>query len=172
MSNSSKDTTVVAFPATEKKSKASHERIWGKKVLAHGYTGVPSILIQSQARLGLNSMQLNIILQLSDYWFDPERKPFPSKQDLADRIGCSPKTIQNNIRDLEGAGLVRREIRRKSVGDFNSNIYHLDGLVEKIQAIEPDFAHAKAAKKAAKNWAETPKGKRGPAPKINAGNKA
>ena len=162
------DPTIVPFPKTGKKTAASHERIWGKKVISHGYTGVPSLLIKNQARLGLNPMQFNIIIQLLDYWFEPNRRPFPSKKDIAGRIGVSAKTIQNNIRELEKAGLIKRQIRRKSVGDYNSNIYHLDGLVDKIKSFEPDFAKAKIVKRAAKEWAETPKGKRGSAPKIPA----
>lgn len=88
-------------------------------------------------------MQMNICIQLLDYWFDPARKPFPAKKDLAQRIGCTEKTIQNNIRALEKAGLVQRQLRRTAAGDWNSNIYHLDGLVAKVQALEPDFSEEK-----------------------------
>lgn len=103
---------------------------------------------------------MNIVLQLLDYWIDPVRKPFPSKKDLAQRIGVTPKTIQNNIRELEKAGLIQRELRKTAAGDWNSNVYHLDGLVAKVQALEPDFADAKEKRKAAKHNAETPAGMR------------
>ncbi|CAD7721795.1 hypothetical protein LMG31884_33600 [Xanthomonas hydrangeae] len=96
-------------------------------------------------------MQMNICIQLLDYWFEPGRKPYPTKKQLAQRIGCSEKTIQNNIRELEQAGLVRREARRTAAGDWNSNIYDLAGLVAKVQALEPEFAEEKrltAARKA------------------------
>ena len=66
------------------------------------------------------------------------------------------------------AGLIRREARRTAVGDWNSNIYHLNGLVARIQAIEPEFTAAQkeagAAQKeagAAQKRAETPAGRRG-----------
>ena len=36
---------VVRFPKTEPRKPSSTERIWGKAVMAHGYTGVPSVLI-------------------------------------------------------------------------------------------------------------------------------
>ena len=154
--------TVVAFPARAKPV-ASHERIWGKPVLSHGYTALPSILIRAQSRLGITPLQFNIIVQLLDYWRDPERAPFPSKAELADRIGCKPKAIQINIKALESQGLVRREVRQKARGDYHSNIYHLDGLVERIRALEPEFAQARQkrqeASEAAKR-AETPKHRR------------
>ena len=112
---------VIEFPNPGKKS-SSTEKIWGKAVYSHGYAGIHSILIQGQRRLGLNSMQMNICIQLLDYWFDPARKPFPTKKELAQRIGCTEKTIQNNVRALEKASLVQRNYRRTASGDWNSNI--------------------------------------------------
>ena len=128
----------------------------------NGYTGVPSILIRAQSRLGINATQMNIILQLLDYWVEPSRKPFPSKKELASRIGVkSGKTIQINIRELETAGLVRRETRKTAAGDWNSNIYHLDGLVKRVREIEPEFAEEKKKRAEARKTVETPKGRRG-----------
>lgn len=161
MSETNNTADVVAFPKAPAKGKSSTEKIWGKAVYSHGYAGIPSILIQAQRRLGINPTQMNIIIQLLDYWFEPSRKPFPSKKDLAERIGVTPKTIQNNIRELEQAGLIKRQIRKTSAGDYNSNIYHLDGLVERVQKLEPEFAEEKRKRKAAKAALETPKGKLG-----------
>ena len=160
MSTANETAAIVAFPKEAKKKTSSTERIWGRAVYGHGYTGIPSILIQGQRRLGITPLQMNIVLQLLDYWIDPVRKPFPSKKDLAQRIGVTPKTIQNNIRELEKAGLIQRELRKTAAGDWNSNVYHLDGLVAKVQALEPDFAAAKEKRKAAKHSAETPAGMR------------
>ena len=151
--------TVVEFPKSPPKKAASHERIWGKPILGHGYTALPSMLIQAQSRLGITPLQFNILAQLLDYWRDPARAPFPSKNDLANRIGCKAKTIQTNIRALEKAGLVTREMRRTAAGDWNSNIYHLTGLVERVKKLEPEFAAARAKRKEARDAqkrAETP----------------
>ena len=151
---------VISFPKEPRKKPSSTEKIWGRAVYSHGYTGIPSILIQGQRRLGITPTQMNIIIQLLDYWREATRKPFPTKNELADRLGVTPKTIQNNIRELERAGLIKRELRRTAAGDWNSNIYHLDGLVEKVQALEPDFAEARRKRKEAKANAETPAGRR------------
>ncbi len=153
--------TVLPFPkpaAPAGKSISSTEKIWGKAVYSHGYAGVPSLLIQGQRRLGINTTQMNIIIQLLDYWHEPSRKPFPTKKDLAQRIGVTDKTIQNNIRELEQAGLIKREQRKTAAGDWSSNVYHLDGLVKRVQALEPEFAAEKAARKAAKAALATPAG--------------
>lgn len=165
MSTRKPEADVIEFPKQGKKV-SSTERIWGKAVYSHGYTGIPSILIRGQRRLGLNPMQMNICIQLLDYWFDPERKPFPTKKELAQRIGCTEKTIQNNIRALEEAKLVQRQQRRTAAGDWNSNIYDLSGLVAKVQALEPEFAQEKQQRAALKAQLQRPGGlKAKPGPK-------
>lgn len=141
--------TVVDFPSAKPTRKlSSTEGIWGKSVVSHGYAGVPAILIRSQGRMNLSPMQFNIIIQLLEYWYDASRPPFPTKKDMADRMGVTVRAIQNNIALLEKAGLIRREMRRTAAGDYDSNIYHLDGLIEKVCSLEPDFAREKDAKKA------------------------
>lgn len=140
---------VLEFPSTKPVRKpSSTEAIWGKPVAAHGYAGIPSILIRAQGRLGLSPMQFCIVVQLLEYWHEPNRRPFPSKRDLAERMGVSEKAIQLNAAALEKAKLIRREMRRTLAGDWDSNIYHLDGLVERVQTLEPDFAKERVAKKA------------------------
>ncbi len=160
MTTSKTDAEIIDFPKDASKKASSTERIWGKAVYKHGYAGIPSILIQAQKRLGINPTQMNIVIQLLDYWFEPSRKPFPTKRELAARIDVTEKTIQINIRALEKAGLVRREMRKTAAGDWNSNIYHLDGLIAKVQALEPEFAAEKKKRKDAKAALETPVGRR------------
>ena len=145
---------VLPFQKIEARRPSSTERIWGKAVVSHGYTGIPSILIQAQRRLRLNPVKMNIIVQLLDYWREPERQPFPSKKELADRIGITEKTVQNNIRALEKDHLIERRRRYTRHGDPDSNIYDLGGLVGAIQEIEPDFAEARRKKKEARIAAE------------------
>lgn len=165
MSTEAKPDTVVAFPnKKEARKPSSTETIWGKEVIRHGYAGIPSILIRGQRRLGINPTQMNIILQLLEYWVEPTRKPFPSKKDIADRIGISAKTVQINIRELEKAELIKRELRRTAAGDWNSNIYHLDGLIEKVRKLEPEFAAEKEARARRRKSVETPTGLRPTAP--------
>jgi DNA-binding transcriptional regulator YhcF (GntR family) len=138
---------VLPFPKTGTGRISSTEMIWGKAVLSHGYTGVPSILIQAQVRLKLNAIKMNIIVQLLDYWRSPDRKPFPSKRELAERIDITEKTVQNNIRAMEKDGLIERVRRYTRHGDPDSNIYNLEGLVKRLQQeIEPEFAEHRRKK--------------------------
>ena len=155
--------TVVPFPTKgeARRKTSSSEQIWGKAIMSHGYTAIPSIMIRAQSRLGINATQFNILVQLLEYWRSPERRPFPTKKQIASRLGLNEKTVQTNIRDLETAGLLRREQRKTAAGDWSSNIYHLDGLVDRVRKMEPDFAEEKRKQAEARRRVETPKGLRG-----------
>lgn len=154
-------TTVVPFPAkAEETAPGNFEKIWGKKVKAHGYAAIPSIMVRAQRRLGINTTQFCILVQLLEYLRTPGRDPFPTKQQLADRIGIKPSTVKANMQTLEKAGFIRREQHKTSAGDWGANTYVLDGLIAKIQALEPDFAKEREEREDARKKAETPKGRR------------
>lgn len=154
--------TIVPFPGkAETRRASSSEQIWGKAVMAIGYTALPVIMIRAQSRLGINATQFNILVQLLEYWRNPGRRPFPTKKEIAGRIGLTEKTVQLNIRALEKAGLVRREQRKSAAGDWSSNIYHLDGLVERVRKLEPEFTEEKRKRAEDRRKLETPRGRRG-----------
>ena len=115
------------------------EKKWGKEVIALGFCIVPSLLLRAQNRLGLNPTQLAVLLQLCDFWWERERKPYPSKAVLAERLSLSSRQVQRYIAELETAGLVQRIQRRASHGGKLTNLYDLGGLVEKLKELEPDF---------------------------------
>lgn len=142
--------------AVKRATKSSTERIFGAKVMEHGYTALPNILLRAQSRLGINPTQFNIIAQLMSYWFHPDKPPYPSKRELAQRVGITEQTLRINIKALEDQGLVMREQRFTAVGDYGSNRYLLDGLVKKLRQMEPDFAEERKEKQAAKALTEKP----------------
>lgn len=152
-------TTTTRPSKTRKKApeKSSTERIFGSKVYSHGYTGVPNILLRAQNRLGITPTQLTIIVQLLGYYYDPLRPPFPTKRDLAKRIGITEQTIRINIKALEEAGLVTREQWKTSAGDYGPNRYHLTGLIYKLKKLEPDFEEERKEREEARALTETPR---------------
>lgn len=154
--------TVVPFPAKDKEATApkAFEQIWGKAIQRHGYAAIPAIMIRAQHRLGVNPTQFCILVQLIEHWRVKDRAPFPTKQQLADRIGVSQSTIQQNIRQLEQAGLLKREQHKTASGDWGANTYLLDGLVAKLTALEPEFEEARKKRTAIRRRVETPKGRR------------
>lgn len=143
-------------PSNPSASKSSTERIFGAKVYSHGYTGIPNVLLRGQKRLGINATQFNIIAQLLSYWINPQRPPFPSKRELAQRIGITEQTLRINIKALEERGLILREQWKTPAGDYGSNRYHLAGLVDALKKLEPDFDEERRERQEAKALTERP----------------
>lgn len=142
------------------KKKSSTEVIFGSKVLSHGYTAIPNIMVRAQARLGISTTQFNIIAQLLSYWIDPKRPPFPTKKELAQRMSITPKTVQTNIAALEKSGLIEREQRVTAAGDYGSNLYKLDGLIKRLKDLEPSFEEEREERRASRSKTETPNSRR------------
>ena len=71
-------------------------------------------------------------------------------------MGITPQTLRINIAALEEQGFVRREQLKTAAGDYGSNRYHLDGLVKKLQKLEPDFDEERIKRKEARALTETP----------------
>lgn len=133
------------------------DKKWSKPVMKLGFCIIPSILLQAQQRLGLNPTQLVVLLQLVEFWWRDDSKPFPSKQTLSERIGLGPRQIQRHIADLEKAGLVKRIERRAAHRGKLSNEYDLSGLVERLKKIAPDMQAAKDMKRQATRRGGLPK---------------
>jgi DNA-binding transcriptional ArsR family regulator len=155
-----KDNVVPLRPTKTKAAQAS-EKKWGKDVMKLGFSVLPSLLFRAQRRLGLSPTQLAVLVQLADFWWDEERKPYPSKETLSQRLGIGPRQIQRHIADLEEAGLVRRIERRAAHKAKLSNAYDLSGLVEKLKKLEPEFREVAEETKALRRNVAKPGGLRG-----------
>ncbi len=139
MEKTSKIVKLKAKPDTRKAS----EKKFGKPVMDLGFCIIPSLLIQAQARMGLEPQQINILLHLLDMWWEKNSKPFPTKERIAERMGVSAKTVQRHIAAMEQAGLVERVARTRPGRGRTSNEYDLSGLVGKLQELEPEFTKTK-----------------------------
>ena len=73
------ESTMAAPPRSSKATGRASEEKWGAAVMKLGFCIVPSLLLRAQRRLKLNPTQLAVLMQLCDYWWDPARKPYPSK---------------------------------------------------------------------------------------------
>lgn len=152
-----KSATVVALRPS--KADQVSDKKWSKPVMKLGFCIIPSVLLRAQQRLGLNPTQLAVLLQLADYWWDQDRKPYPSKQALSDRLGLGPRQIQRYIAELEAAGLVKRIERRAAHRGKLSNEYDLSGLVERLKKIAPDIEKANEIKRQSTRRGGVPKEK-------------
>jgi predicted transcriptional regulator len=116
-----------------------NEKKWTRPLMRAGWTVLPNVIFERQQALGLDPLDINIILHIASYWWNQGSKPHPSKVTIAKAIGVDPRTIQRRIADLEKGKLIRREQRRVAGTGSKTNIYHLDGLIE---AATP-YAHEK-----------------------------
>ena len=115
--------------ALKRTPKAIEDR-WGKALTDAGWTALPNVILDKQVALGLEAMDVNILLQMLKYWWRPGSEPFPSVRTLAQVIGVSTRTIQRHTSKMEAAGLLEREANYYSQGGQRSNTYRFDGLIK------------------------------------------
>jgi len=113
-----------------------NERKWSKALMAAGYTVVPYVLLDRQDELKLSPVELNVLMQLANYWWQADNLPHPSKASLAKRMGVSPKTVQRAIRRLQAAGFINRKYRYHSTtrGQLTT-IYEFEGLIAALKPL-------------------------------------
>ncbi len=107
-----------------------NEEKWSTELMEAGWTALPSVLIERQAAIGLDPLDINIILHLSSYWWTRDNKPHPSKTTIAEAVGVTPRTVQRRIAKMEADGLIQREECRVKGKGSMTNLYHFDGLIE------------------------------------------
>ena len=154
--NDENSKTAKVIPLRPQKAARASERKWGKRVMDIGFCIVPSLMLRAQRRLGLNPTQLAVLMHLADYWWDVDRKPYPSKKALGERLGLGPRQVQRYLAELEEAGLVRRIERRAAHRGKISNEYDLTGLVERLKELEPDFRQVEEEVKARRRAVSRP----------------
>ena len=128
----------------EKSTLKANEQKWGKENIEAGWTLIPNALLVHQASLGLTPMDLNILLQIARYWWEPGNHPFPAKKTLADSIGVTPRTIQKRIQEMEKASFIERIQRRESKKGSKTNIYRLTPLIKALLPYSKDMIAERA----------------------------
>ncbi len=120
---------------------------WSPVVWDAGWTSFPSTLIEHQKALGIDPIDMNILLHLAMYWWKRDTKPFPSKSTIADALGIHPRTVQKRMAAMESVGFVRREERRVPGQGSKTNLYHLDGLIEALRPFAQQKIDVRDARK-------------------------
>lgn len=136
-----------------------NEKKWSKTLMDAGWTAVPSIILERQKALGLDALDLNILLYLTTYWWTHDNMPHPSKRTIADALNVKPRTVQRRIAELEAGGLIRREERRIAGKGSRTNLYHFDGLIKAALPYAKEKLQEVAAREKARKSAAARKGK-------------
>lgn len=109
-----------------------NEAKWTAPVLAAGWNAFPSIVIEKQEALGLDAIDMNIILHLSNYWWVKDNLPHPSVGAVAKALGIKDRTVQKRIKALCDAGFMEKQERRHTKYGSDTNLYSFNGLIEKV----------------------------------------
>ena len=115
--------------------------------MAAGWTAFPSVILERQDGLGLDPVDVNIILHLAMYWWWADNPPHPSKRRIARCIGRDASTVRKRIQRLEELGFLTRVPRYGKDGQQLSNIYRFDGLIKEATPYAEEELKERALKK-------------------------
>jgi len=146
MSRKKKKTTTVKAKKPKDKASTSTEsskgekkgglrllqQKWGPDLIAAGWVALPSIILERQDALGLDAIDVNVILHIAKHWFEPGNLPHPSKGSIAKAMQVTPRTIQKKFSRLDALGFVQRIERRGPKGTKGSQTSKFDfaGLIK------------------------------------------
>ncbi|MFN3727710.1 MAG: winged helix-turn-helix transcriptional regulator [Allosphingosinicella sp.] len=135
------------------------EQKWSPELIEAGWTVLPAALIEHQRALGIDAIDINIILHLANRWWTADNRPMPSKNSIAEAMNIDPSTVRRRIQAMEKAGFIKREERRVSKVGSKTNIYHLDGLIEHLKPFAADMVKVKKERMAEREARFSKRGK-------------
>jgi DNA-binding MarR family transcriptional regulator len=106
-----------------------NEEKWTPLLMDAGWTAVPSVILERQQALGLDPLDLNILLQLARHWWFAENPPHPSKKAIAECVGVHVSTVRRRIAKLEAHRLLQRNARFGKYGRQQTNSFDFRGLI-------------------------------------------
>lgn len=100
---------------------------WSEKILEHGFTAVPNLLLRHRADLGLTPTECLVIIAIDSFrWTN--QYPWPSLEALSKRSGFSTRTVSRTVTNLERMRILKR-IKRKGT----TNCYDLSPLTDWLE---------------------------------------
>jgi DNA-binding transcriptional ArsR family regulator len=109
-----------------KTSEYKLEDKWSEAIMAHGWVGVPNLLLLHRSALGLTIPECYLLICLETYrWSD--KHPWPSIEKLALRVGLSGRQVRSHISSIETKGLIKRIYQKD-----NASLYDIEPLINKL----------------------------------------
>lgn len=150
-------TTAKAKKPAAAPDNKSIEQKWGKELVAAGWTAIPNVIFDCSRQLGLKQLDVLIIVHLASFWWTAGNDPFPTKETLAGKIGCTPRTVQRAIAGLEERGYIQRHARKSKQGGNLANSYSFEGLIKAAAPFAKAIMDAREKQKAAGDGTAKPK---------------
>jgi DNA-binding transcriptional regulator YhcF (GntR family) len=123
---------ATGAPKEVKEGLRQLQQRWGTELVAAGWVALPTIILERQDALGLDPLDINVILHIAKHWFEAGNLPHPSKGSIAKAMQVTPRTIQKRFSKLDGLGFVQRIERRGPKGTKGSQTSKFDfsGLIK------------------------------------------
>lgn len=112
-----------------------NEKKWGAKLMGAGWTAIPSVILKGQKALGLNSVDLVILLQIAKHWWKADDLPYPGKASIAGCMGLDARYVRRRLKAMEKAKLITRHRRKRGDGADMTTAYEFTGLIAKATAL-------------------------------------
>ena len=108
------------------------ERKWGEEVIKSGYQMIPDVLVRCQKFLGLEAMDVLILLNITMHWWNYDNLPHPRPSAIANRMSVSTRTVERRIARMQKSGLIVRMPSEDKDGKTVRR-YDLSRLVRKLK---------------------------------------
>ncbi|HEX5660799.1 MAG TPA: helix-turn-helix domain-containing protein [Polyangiales bacterium] len=130
------------------------DKKWGATIAGYNFTMVPNALIEGKHRLKISDAAFVLLMNLLSRWHDKDSAVFPSQETLGASMGKSPRGVQRALKDL--SKVVTVEARRKKSGNYQSNVYSFDALIEQLTPIARDLTEKRDQARALRDAAKKP----------------
>lgn len=128
---------------------------WGES-LRQGFVVVPWVLMRRQKELGLDAVELVVLLHLVASWWDPNSAPYPSTNTIAERMDVSMRTVQRCLKALQDKGLLTKQPALASDAVTSVTRYDLTPLAARLAGIVTDQVNrAQEVRRAGEGIAQT-----------------
>jgi predicted transcriptional regulator len=105
---------------------------WGTALEA-GFQVVPNILIRAQNQLGLDPVDVVVLLNLMAHWWEKTALPFIAPSRIARRMNVTTRTVERHLKKLEKSGFLRRCAPQRTGDGLYTRTYDLQPLVTALQ---------------------------------------
>ena len=125
-----------------------NEQTWTKPLMDAGGTDIPSVILERQRALGLDAVDVCILIHLAKHWWFEENLPHPSKKSIAEDMNITESTVRRRIAAMEAAGLIKRVTRYSArYGGQQTNAYDFSELIREATPYAEEAVRNREAQK-------------------------
>ena len=99
-----------------------------------GFQLVPDVLLVKQQQLGLDALDVLVLLNITSFWWFRDRPPFLRTNVIAARTGVSPRSVQRIVKKLQTMGYITRKRWADDEGNTWPAVF-FDGLIAKLEEL-------------------------------------